>query len=129
MYSAPLEWFVFRDRLRRQWRVLLSTPSITPMLRELVGGCDGFADPQSKTIVLDVRRKWADVQGTMFHELAHAASDERDEDDGAFEERAVRFVAMPMYWVLSREPFGLRFPSKPEGYEKFRTWCRRTDRE
>ena len=127
MFSRPLPWFSFKDRIRRKWRVVLSTPTITSDIDDLAGGCSGFTDFNRKLIVLDVRRPWAMIIETLFHEMGHAAADERDQMDRELEETAVRLISTPLLGIVRRAPFNMQVPEQPPEYGKFRRWSKLVD--
>ena len=127
-FSNPLPWFEFRDRVRRAWRVMLSTPTLSPYLKTCGDhGCEGYTDKVRRVVVLDVRYPWARVVSTLLHELGHVAADERDLEDDEQEESAVRMLSVPLLEIARHAPFGMQIPAKPARYAAFRRWARKRD--
>lgn len=121
MLGLPLLWFTFRDRPGNKWRVLFSTPSVSPILAEAYGYTT------ERTVVLDVRYPWGRIVRTLGHELGHVVLYDRDDIDMDKEEAAVALVAHPLAALLSKPPFGLAYPPRPSGYLTYKRWARKVD--
>lgn len=125
MFTNPLPWFEFRDRVRRGWRVVLSTPTASSYLR--IGNCEGYTDKVAHIIVLDIRYPWPRVIATLLHELGHAAADERDLEDTDLEETLVRLLSVPLLEIARHSPFKMQIPPKPKRYAAYRRWALSVD--
>lgn len=121
MLGRPLLWFTFRDRTGHKWRVLFSTPTVSPML------ADAYGYTTMYTVVLDVRYQWQMIVRTLGHELGHVALFDREDILPLAEEAAVTLVASALTSLLSRKPFGVRLPPKPSGYASYKRWARKVD--
>lgn len=111
--ERQLFWFKFKDRLNRKWEVWFSTPSVDAYLDAAYGVCI----PRERKIVLDIRQDVETQDATAFHELLHAALDERDMESG--EEDVVRLVTKPLWHILSKG-LGFSLPPKPALWAKMR---------
>ena len=126
MFTSPLLWFTVRTRTRHLWRILLSTPTVTPTITSLA--CEGYTDEVRLQVVLDIRYPWQRIASkTMPHELAHVAASEREIEDHEQEELMVRTIATPLFDILSRTPFKMHVPPRPVEYARFRRWALKVD--
>lgn len=127
MYTRPLLWFRFRDRLGRGWRVLLSTPDLSPDLGTLAGGCEGYTNYQTRCLCIDARYPWERIVPVLFHEMGHVAAYERESISPKLEETAVRMVTGPLLGIVTAPPFNMKVPRRPAGFARFQRWALEVD--